>query len=101
MATWVLWAVINHQRRCDAYAAAQAVRAWAKEVDRWGGVPSVVDAADRFDASRLPAEAKRLYDETLERIRATPGRATSRHAVPNLPIRQDWCGRHASCHNIG
>ena len=32
----------------------------------------VVDAADRFDASRLPAEAKRLYDETLERIRATP-----------------------------
>ena len=31
----------------------------------------LVDSNDRFDTSRLPAEARRLYDETLERIRAT------------------------------
>ena len=33
MATWVLWGVINSQRRMEAYAAAQRERRWAKDVE--------------------------------------------------------------------
>ena len=31
MSTWVMWAVINSQRRMEEYAAAQRERRWSKE----------------------------------------------------------------------
>ncbi|KAG2435198.1 hypothetical protein HXX76_007281 [Chlamydomonas incerta] len=33
MATWVMWAVVNFQRKMDAYARAQAERRWDKTVE--------------------------------------------------------------------
>ncbi|KXZ47624.1 hypothetical protein GPECTOR_34g783 [Gonium pectorale] len=33
MATWVMWAVINFQRRMDAYARAQAESRWDKKIE--------------------------------------------------------------------
>eukprot|EP00887_Chlorella_sp_A99_P007295 scaffold2.g7295.t1 len=38
MATWVLWAVINAQRRCDEYAAAQAAGRWDKSIENYRNV---------------------------------------------------------------
>ena len=38
MATWVLWGVINCQRRCDAYLAAQRQRRWAKDVEHFRNI---------------------------------------------------------------
>jgi glyoxylate/hydroxypyruvate reductase A len=38
MATWVLWAVINIQRKCDAYWEAQRARRWAKEVENFRNI---------------------------------------------------------------
>ncbi|KAG2489533.1 hypothetical protein HYH03_011984 [Edaphochlamys debaryana] len=35
MATWVLWAVINFQRRMDEYGRAQAERRWDKTVENY------------------------------------------------------------------
>lgn len=31
MSTWVMWGVINSQRRMEEYAVAQRERRWAKE----------------------------------------------------------------------
>ncbi|KAG2446665.1 hypothetical protein HYH02_008235 [Chlamydomonas schloesseri] len=33
MATWVMWAVVNFQRKMDAYARAQAERRWDKTIE--------------------------------------------------------------------
>ncbi|KAL4420433.1 hypothetical protein ABPG75_010089 [Micractinium tetrahymenae] len=38
MATWVLWGVINCQRKCDAYMAAQRQRRWDKGVEDFRNV---------------------------------------------------------------
>jgi glyoxylate/hydroxypyruvate reductase A len=38
MATWVLWGVINAQRRCDAYWAAQRAARWDKGIENFRNV---------------------------------------------------------------
>lgn len=38
MATWVLWGVINCQRKCDAYMAAQQQRRWDKGIEDFRNV---------------------------------------------------------------
>jgi len=38
MATWVLWGVINSQRRCDAYAVAQRQRRWGKDIENYRNI---------------------------------------------------------------
>ncbi|KAL4424688.1 hypothetical protein ABPG77_004495 [Micractinium sp. CCAP 211/92] len=38
MATWVLWGVINCQRKCDAYLAAQQQRRWDKGIEDFRSV---------------------------------------------------------------
>lgn len=36
LATWVVWGVINHQRKMDAYLAAQRARRWDLGVEDKG-----------------------------------------------------------------
>lgn len=38
MATWVLWGVINIQRKCDAYAAAQRESKWDKSIENFRNI---------------------------------------------------------------
>jgi phosphoglycerate dehydrogenase-like enzyme len=77
MATWVLWGVINCQRRCDAYARAQRERRWDKAIENFR---SVDNAELRVGVMGLGA--LRARPPTQTRLRARSPVAAAGGAYP-------------------